>query len=83
MTVTKAYIEKLSGYFSSADDPYYDRARQRAADLLRFMDDEPPSHQEVQSLLAALAADAHHGSAWIELEIMARQWAQQQGIFRP
>lgn len=82
MTVTKAYIEKLSGYFSSADDPYYDRARQRAADLLRFMD-EPPSHQEVQSLLAALAADAHHGSAWIELEIMARQWAQQQGILRP
>jgi len=79
MVVTKDYIEKLSAYFSSMGDPFHDRARQRAADLLRFMD-APPSREEVQSLLAALATDAHHGTAWEELRIMAQQWARQQGF---
>jgi hypothetical protein len=82
MTVAKDYIEKLSGYFSSAADPFHDRARQHAADLLRIMD-ASPSREEVRSLLAALAADAHHGSAWEELEIIAQQWARQQGFLRP
>jgi hypothetical protein len=74
----RSHLERVSDDYPHM--PGVELARQLAAELLRLMESPAPSQSEVDALLRGLADHTHAGYAWLELEVCARQWAQERGF---